>query len=53
MGAQFKWVILLVHVLQTPKIVSVLKQLRNYGGTLLHASLSQEQEETLQEALAP
>ena len=38
--------------LQTPKIVSVLKQLRNYGGTLLHSSLSQEQEETLKEALA-
>jgi len=39
--------------LQTPKIVSVLKQLRNYGGTLLHTSLSQEQEEILKEALAP
>jgi uncharacterized membrane protein len=38
--------------LRTPKIVSVLKQLRNYGGTLLHSSLSQEQEETLKEALA-
>jgi uncharacterized membrane protein len=38
--------------LQTPKIVSVLKQLRNYGGTLLHFSLSQEQEETLKDALA-
>jgi len=39
--------------LQTPKIVNVLKQLRNYGGTLLHTSLSQEQEEVLKEALAP
>jgi uncharacterized membrane protein len=38
--------------LQTPKLVSVLKQLRNYGGMLLHTSLSQEQEETLKDALA-
>ena len=38
--------------LRTPNIVSVLKQLRNYGGTLLHFSLSQEQEETLKNALA-
>ena len=39
--------------LRTPNIVTVLKQLRNYGGTLLHTSLSQEQEESLQEVLAP
>ena len=38
--------------LQTPNIVSVLKQLRNYGGTLLHFPLSHEQEERLKDALA-
>ena len=37
--------------LQAPKMVSVLKQLRNYGGTLLHTFLSSEQEETLRDAL--
>lgn len=37
--------------LQAPKMVSVLKQLRNYGGTLLHTSLSSEQEEILKDAL--
>jgi uncharacterized membrane protein len=31
-------------LLRTPKVVSVLRQLRNYGGTLLRTSLSPEQE---------
>jgi hypothetical protein len=38
--------------LQTPTIVSVLRQLRNYGGTLLHTSLTVEQEEALRDALS-
>lgn len=31
-------------LLRTPKVVTVLRQLRNYGGTLLRTSLSPEQE---------
>jgi uncharacterized membrane protein len=32
-------------LLRTPKVVSVLRQLRNYGGTLLRTSLSPDQED--------
>jgi uncharacterized membrane protein len=38
--------------LENTKLVSVLKQLRNYGGTVLHSSLSLDQEQVLKGALS-
>jgi uncharacterized membrane protein len=42
----------LFMLLQTPKPELVLRQLRDYGGSLLHTLLSSEQEAKLEDALA-
>lgn len=38
---------------RAPNRATVLRQLRNYGGTLLHTSLDSKQDEQMQAALAP
>jgi uncharacterized membrane protein len=42
----------LFMLLRAPKPEVVLRQLRDYGGSLLHTLLSLEQEEKLEDALA-